>query len=82
MQGGRHRCRWPGCTRAIARRLWACPDHFKRLPADIRARLARVPRWIQPERRNAEREAAAAARRIERESRDLFAPPVSTREKQ
>jgi hypothetical protein len=40
----RHRCNWPGCSRHVKARDWACPKHWNRLPKRLRAPiLAEAP---------------------------------------
>lgn len=38
-----HECPAPGCTRTIAIRFYACPVHWRRLPADLK--LAVLTSW-------------------------------------
>lgn len=33
----RHRCNWPGCSRHVKARDWACGKHWNRLPKRLRA---------------------------------------------
>lgn len=32
-------CGWPGCNVVVERSLWACRDHWQRLPVEIRDRM-------------------------------------------
>ena len=38
---GAHRCHWPGgCARSVAPAFWACRDHWRALPHEIRFAIA------------------------------------------
>ncbi len=34
-----HACHWPGCTRQVKPAMWGCPEHWFRLPNQLRAAL-------------------------------------------
>lgn len=37
-----HTCLWTGCTRQIATRLWACQQHWFKLPLPLRRRILKA----------------------------------------
>lgn len=39
-----HTCHWPGCSRQVPPAMWGCAEHWRRLPAALRARIWRTYR--------------------------------------
>ncbi len=38
----RHDCHWPGCQRQVPPAKWGCPEHWYKLPPDLRSRIWRA----------------------------------------
>ena len=57
-----HHCHWPGCARHVPPAMWGCKPHWRRLPADIRARIWAAYRPGQENDKDPSREYVAAAR--------------------
>lgn len=37
-----HKCHWPDCRSEIPRSKWGCRPHWKRLPAELRAKITQL----------------------------------------
>ena len=35
----KHTCHWPGCMNVVPAKLWGCPNHWFRLPVQLRNRI-------------------------------------------
>src|SRR5439155_10581571 len=44
-----HLCHWPGCTRQVPPAKWGCPEHWYKLPPNLRARIWRAYQLGQEE---------------------------------